>query len=55
MRSNLGRSNAKHQCAGVYVAGDITPNSQLAIVATAEGEMASIHVYQWLIPKDRRF
>jgi thioredoxin reductase len=39
---------------GVYAAGDITPNSQLAIVAAAEGAMAAIHVHQSLIPKERK-
>ncbi len=40
--------------AGVYAAGDITPNSQLAIVAAAEGAMAAIHLHQSLIAADRR-
>jgi thioredoxin reductase len=39
---------------GVYAAGDITPNSQLAIVAAAEGAMAAIHMHHSLIPADRR-
>jgi thioredoxin reductase len=40
--------------AGVYAAGDITPNSQLAIVAAAEGPMAAIHIHQSLIPLERK-
>lgn len=39
---------------GVYAAGDITPNSQLAVVAAAEGAMAAIHMHQSLIPAERR-
>lgn len=39
---------------GVYAAGDITPFSQLAVVAAAEGAMAAIHIHQSLIPPDRR-
>ena len=38
--------------AGVYAAGDITPNSQLAIVAAAEGAMAAIHIHDSLIPSE---
>ena len=34
---------------GVYAAGDITPNSQLAVVAAAEGAMAAIHIHQSLL------
>lgn len=33
---------------GVYAAGDITPRSQLAIVAAAEGAMAAIHIHDSL-------
>jgi thioredoxin reductase len=40
--------------AGVYAAGDITPNSQLAVVAAAEGAMAAIHIHQSLIPAERK-
>jgi thioredoxin reductase len=40
--------------AGIYAAGDITPNSQLAIVAAAEGAMAAIHIHQSLIPLERK-
>lgn len=40
--------------AGVYAAGDITPNSQLAIVAAAEGAMAAIQIHKSLIPEERR-
>ncbi len=39
---------------GVYAAGDLTPNSQLAVVAAAEGAMAAIHIHKSLIPEDRR-
>ncbi len=39
---------------GVYAAGDITPNSQLAIVAAAEGAMAAIHIHDSLIPAERK-
>jgi thioredoxin reductase len=37
---------------GVYAAGDITPNSQLAVVAAAEGAMAAIHIHQSLKPEE---
>jgi thioredoxin reductase len=37
---------------GVYGAGDITPNSQLAVVAAAEGAMAAIHIHRSLFPKE---
>jgi thioredoxin reductase len=40
--------------AGVYAAGDITPHSQLAIVAAAEGAMAAIQIHKSLIPEERR-
>jgi thioredoxin reductase len=40
--------------AGVYAAGDITPRSQLAIVAAAEGAMAAIHIHDSLIPAERK-
>jgi thioredoxin reductase len=36
----------------VYAAGDITPNSQFAIVAAAEGAMAAIHIHDSLIPSE---
>ena len=39
---------------GVYAAGDITPHSQLAIVAAAEGAMAAIHIHDSLIPAERK-
>jgi thioredoxin reductase len=39
---------------GVYAAGDLTPRSQLAIVAAAEGAMAAIHIHKSLIPEERR-
>jgi thioredoxin reductase len=35
---------------GVYAAGDITPQSQLAVVAAAEGAMAAIHIHRSLGP-----
>jgi thioredoxin reductase len=38
----------------VYAAGDITPHSQLAIVAASEGAMAAIHIHKSLIPEERR-
>jgi thioredoxin reductase len=38
---------------GVYAAGDLTPRSQLAIVAAAEGAMAAIHIHKSLIPEER--
>lgn len=38
---------------GVYAAGDLTPNSQLAVVAAAEGAMAAIHIHQSLMPGER--
>lgn len=39
---------------GIYAAGDITPNSHLAVVAAAEGAMAAIHIHQSLLPESRR-
>ncbi|HKR01035.1 MAG TPA: NAD(P)/FAD-dependent oxidoreductase [Pyrinomonadaceae bacterium] len=39
---------------GVYAAGDITPHSQLAVVAASEGAMAAIHIHKSLIPEERR-
>ena len=39
---------------GVYAAGDITPKSQLAVVAAAEGAMAAIHLHQSLMPSERK-
>ena len=36
---------------GVYAAGDITPQSQLAVVAAAEGAMAAIHIHRSLQDK----
>lgn len=39
---------------GVYAAGDLTPHSQLAVVAAAEGAMAAIHIHKSLLPDDRR-
>lgn len=39
---------------GVYAAGDLTPHSQLAVVAASEGAMAAIHVHKSLIPEERR-
>lgn len=40
--------------AGVYAAGDLTPRSQLAVVAAAEGAMAAIHIHKSLIPAERQ-
>ena len=40
---------------GVYAAGDITPHSQLAVVAAAEGAMAAIHIHKSLVPKSGVF
>ncbi len=39
---------------GVFAAGDLTPHSQLAIVAAAEGAMAAIHIHKELIPEERQ-
>ena len=39
---------------GVYAAGDITPNSQLAVVAAAEGAMAAIHIHRSLMDEERQ-
>lgn len=39
---------------GVYAAGDLTPRSQLAVVAAAEGAMAAIHIHKSLIPAECR-
>jgi thioredoxin reductase len=39
---------------GVYAAGDITPRSQLAVVAAAEGAMAAIHIHKSLTPAERK-
>ena len=39
---------------GVYAAGDITPHSQLAVVAAAEGAMAAIHIHKSLVPESQR-
>jgi thioredoxin reductase len=39
---------------GVYAAGDMTPHSQLAIVAAAEGAMAAIQIHKSLMPEERR-
>ena len=39
---------------GVYAAGDITPQSQLAVVAAAEGAMAAIHIHRSLIAKEQQ-
>ena len=35
---------------GVYAAGDITPHSQLAVVAAAEGAKAAIQIHTSLAP-----
>lgn len=39
---------------GVYAAGDVTPHSQLAVVAAAEGAMAAIHIHRSLAPEDQQ-
>ncbi len=54
--SGLVRVDKEQQTSipGVYAAGDITPNSQLAVVAAAEGAMAAIHLHQSLIPRGRK-
>jgi len=39
---------------GVYAAGDMTPFSQLAVVAAAEGAMAAIHIHRSLVPQERQ-
>lgn len=39
---------------GVYAAGDLTPRSQLAVVAAAEGAMAAIHIHKSLIPEEQK-
>ena len=39
---------------GVYAAGDITPQSQLAVVAAAEGAMAAIHIHRSLKGVDKQ-
>jgi thioredoxin reductase len=39
---------------GVYAAGDITPQSQLAVVAAAEGAMAAIQIHRSLVPEERQ-
>lgn len=39
---------------GVYAAGDITPHSQLAVVAAAEGAMAAIHIQRSLNDVDKQ-
>ena len=38
---------------GVYAAGDLTPNSQLAVVAAAEGAMAAIQIHKSLAGPER--
>lgn len=37
---------------GIYAAGDLTPKSQLAVVAAAEGAMAAVHIHKSLIPEE---
>ncbi|HEY1402676.1 MAG TPA: NAD(P)/FAD-dependent oxidoreductase [Pyrinomonadaceae bacterium] len=39
---------------GVYAAGDLTPKSQLAVVAAAEGAMAAIPLHKSLKPESQR-
>jgi thioredoxin reductase len=54
--SGLVRVDAGQQTsvAGVYAAGDITPHSQLTVVAAAEGAIAAVHIHKSLIPDARR-
>lgn len=54
--SGLVRVDDEHQTSvpGLYAAGDLTPRSQLAVVAAAEGAMAAIHIHKSLVPEDRR-
>ncbi len=46
--------NQQTSVKGVYAAGDLTPKSQLAVVAAAEGAMAAIHIHHSLIPDERK-
>ncbi len=46
--------NQQTNIKGVYAAGDLTPKSQLAVVAAAEGAMAAIHIHHSLIPDERK-
>jgi thioredoxin reductase len=46
--------NQQTSIKGVYAAGDLTPKSQLAVVAAAEGAMAAIHIHHSLIPDERK-
>ena len=46
--------NQQTSIEGVYAAGDITPHSQLAVVAAAEGAMAAIQVHKSLTPEEHR-
>jgi thioredoxin reductase len=39
---------------GLFAAGDITANSQLAVVAAAEGAIAAIQIHRSLLAPDRR-
>jgi thioredoxin reductase len=39
---------------GVYAAGDLTPRSQMAVVAAAEGAMAAVHIHKSLIPDEQK-
>ena len=34
---------------GVYAAGDITPSSQMAVIAAAEGVSAAIQIHKYLL------
>jgi thioredoxin reductase len=46
--------NQQTSVPGVYAAGDLTPKSQLAVVAAAEGAMAAIHIHKSLIPESQQ-
>jgi thioredoxin reductase len=53
--SGLVWANAAQETSvsGVYAAGDITPQSQLAIVAAAEGAMAAISIHRSLVREEQ--
>jgi thioredoxin reductase len=46
----------RHQTSvpGVYAAGDLTPHSQLAVVAAAEGALAAVHLHSALVKRGLR-
>ena len=41
--------NQQTSVPGIYAAGDLTPNSQLAVVAAAEGALAAIQIHKSLL------